>query len=66
MRKMGWFIAKYTPLYLYKYLTILIKYSGKGCGLAGYTPEQIAPLFKDAIDVENIYLPKSFWDVLHK
>ena len=35
-----------------------------GCGLAGYTPEQIAPLFKSAVDVENIHLPKRFWDVL--
>ncbi len=25
-----------------------------GCGLAGYSPEDIAPLFKDAIDIENI------------
>lgn len=31
-----------------------------GCGLAGFTPEQIAPLFKEAISVENIYLPLSF------
>jgi len=35
-----------------------------GCGLAGYTPAQIAPLFKDAVDLENIYLPQEFWDVL--
>ena len=37
-----------------------------GCGLAGYKPEDIAPLFKDAIDVENIHLPKRFWDILNK
>lgn len=37
-----------------------------GCGLAGYKPEQIAPLFKDAIDVENVHLPQEFWDVLMK
>lgn len=36
-----------------------------GCGFAGYTPEDIAPLFKDATDKENIYLPQSFWDVLN-
>ena len=28
-----------------------------GCGLAGYTPAQIAPLFTKAIDVHNIILP---------
>lgn len=37
-----------------------------GCGLAGYTPQDIAPLFKNVIDLENVYLPKRFWDVLTK
>lgn len=37
-----------------------------GCGLAGYKPEHIAPLFEDAIEVENIHLPKEFWDLLLK
>jgi hypothetical protein len=32
-----------------------------GCGLAGYKPKDIAPLFEKAIDIENIHLPKSFW-----
>ena len=31
-----------------------------GCGLAGYTPNDIAPLFKDALQYDNIYLPSSF------
>ncbi len=35
-----------------------------GCGIAGYTPEEVAPYFKDAIMVKNIALPQSFWDVL--
>lgn len=37
-----------------------------GCGLAGYTPEQIAPMFKEAVNLKNVYLPKRFWDVLNK
>lgn len=37
-----------------------------GCGLAGYKPEQIAPLFEKARNCENIYLPLSFWSVLNK
>lgn len=37
-----------------------------GCGLACYTPEQIAPLFKPAIEIPNIHLPKRFWEVLLK
>ena len=31
-----------------------------GCGIAGFRNEEIAPLFEDAIDVENIILPKQF------
>ena len=34
-----------------------------GCGSAGFTPEQIAPLFKDCVDMSNVYLPESFWQV---
>jgi len=37
-----------------------------GCGIAGFTPAELAPLFAAAIDVENILLPKSFVDVLEK
>lgn len=35
-----------------------------GCGIAGFEPEDIAPLFRDAIEVKNICLPESFWDIL--
>ena len=35
-----------------------------GCGIAGFTIDEIAPLFKDAIDVENVILPKGFVAVL--
>ena len=35
-----------------------------GCGSAGYTDEDVAPLFVGAVDVENIWLPKEFWDEL--
>ena len=31
-----------------------------GCGIAGFTIDEIAPLFKDALDVENVILPKEF------
>ena len=37
-----------------------------GCGIAGFRDEEMAPLFKDAIEIENIYLPKSFYYVLVK
>ncbi len=35
-----------------------------GCGLAGYKPKDIAPLFVEAIEVENIHLPSRFWHKL--
>lgn len=36
-----------------------------GCGLAGYKPKEIAPLFKEAIDINNIHLPEKFWNILN-
>lgn len=35
-----------------------------GCGIGGYRDDEMAQLFKDALDVRNICLPKSFVDVL--
>lgn len=35
-----------------------------GCGIAGFTPADIAPLFRRAVDVDNIHLPQSFWRLL--
>ena len=37
-----------------------------GCGIAGFTIEQIAPLFADAIDDENIILPEDFVRVINR
>ena len=35
-----------------------------GCGIAGYTPEEVAPMFLEAASLPNVYLPQCFWDVL--
>ena len=35
-----------------------------GCGIAGYTVPEVAPLFSAATEVENIWLPKDFWEVI--
>lgn len=35
-----------------------------GCGIAGYSPVQIAPMFKEAIELENVALPSDFWEVM--
>lgn len=35
-----------------------------GCGIAGFTDEQIAPLFSRALDMYNVRLPESFVRVI--
>lgn len=37
-----------------------------GCGIAGFTVEEMAPLFADAIDDENIILPEDFVKALDR
>ena len=37
-----------------------------GCGIAGYTPEDVAPMFLEAASLPNVYLPQCFWDELDK
>ena len=43
-------------------LTFLV--TAVGCGIAGYTPSQVAPLFRGATQLENVYLPQVFWEFL--
>lgn len=43
-------------------LTFLV--TAVGCGIAGYTPQEVAPLFREAAALPNVYLPQVFWDVL--
>ncbi len=35
-----------------------------GCGIAGFHDTEMAPLFARAGEVENIYLPESFWNII--
>lgn len=51
--------AKINPQYTFLVTEI-------GCGLAGYVPNQIAPLFMEAIKVNNIHLPETFWHIINK
>jgi|SRR6478609_628590 len=32
-----------------------------GCGLAGYSVEEISPLFHNTVYLDNIHLPRRFW-----
>ena len=43
----------------YKFLVTRI-----GCGIAGFMDEEIAPLFGNAVDVENVILPKEFVEAI--
>ena len=33
-----------------------------GCGIAGFKVSEIAPLFYNCKEIENVYLPLEFWD----
>lgn len=37
-----------------------------GCGIAGFKDQEIAPLFSKAMQLENVILPKTFWEELEK
>ena len=37
-----------------------------GCGIAGFSDKEIAPLFKEAVRLKNVRIPKSFWEVLNR
>ena len=37
-----------------------------GCGIAGFTDEEIAHLFRECMNQDNVTLPKSFWEVLNR
>ena len=49
--------AKEHPEYLFLVTRI-------GCGIAGFSEKEIAPLFTECLGAENIILPKSFVDLL--
>lgn len=35
-----------------------------GCGGGGWRPWMVAPMFRNASKLENVYLPQEFWDEL--
>lgn len=35
-----------------------------GCGRAGYRHSDIAPLFRNAVPLKNVYLPEKFWKII--
>lgn len=51
--------AKQHPEYLFLLTRV-------GCGIAGFTDEEIAPLFGEALKLQNVIFPKAFIDVYEK
>lgn len=59
------YFVKHFIEYAMKFQSLTFYVTEIGCGLAGYTPEEIAPMFKEVVNLENVYLPQRFWDVLN-
>ena len=58
--------------YVYSFLTEAMEYPDTeflvtkiGCGLAGYSEDQIANLFKGKFIPENVTLPESFFNIIN-
>lgn len=53
----------------YRYVTshpeLMFVVTPIGCGIAGHTPNDIAPMFEWAKDVDNVSLPQEFWEVIN-
>lgn len=57
--------------YVDKFLDFTLKHKDKkflvteiGCGIAGFKVEDMAELFREALEYDNVYLPKRFYDYL--
>ncbi len=57
---------KYAAMCDLKNKNLIFNVTAIGCGLAGYTPAIIAPMFKVALVLPNINLPVEFKQVLEK
>jgi hypothetical protein len=60
-------IEQYVDGFIYyaqKHLELNFLVTEIGCGLAGYNVNTIAPLFEECLDMENVWLPERFIDVL--
>jgi len=61
--EIAWYVDKFIEFTkLNPQLTFLV--TKIGCGLSRYHPNQVAPLFEEALDLENVHLPLCFWEAL--
>ena len=49
--------------FVQKHLELTFKLTRIDCEVAGLSDKETAPHFDNAIELRNIYLPKSFWDI---
>jgi len=56
---------KFAGMCQFKGLSLVFNVTPIGCGLVGYKPRDIAPLFKDAVKLTNVRLPPEFLGVLN-
>ena len=61
--KMAHAVERFT-LFARQHPELQFKVTSIGCGIAGYAPYDIAPLFKGCVSLENVALPQEFWKVL--
>lgn len=57
---------KYAGMCKLKGVNLMFNVTPIGCGLAGYEPEEIAPMFKAALTLDNINLPQTFLEILNE
>lgn len=48
--------------FAYQHQDLIFYVTPIGCGIAGFTEAEIAPLFAEACDMANVYLPEGFYD----
>jgi hypothetical protein len=61
--KIAFYVHKFT-IFAQKQSDLKFFVTEIGCGLAGLTPKEVAPLFEEASRLPNVYLPKRFWHKL--
>ncbi len=50
--------------YARKHPELIFQITRIGCGIAGFKDEEIAPLFRDSLNLPNVQLPSSFVEIL--
>ena len=52
-------------IYAKRHPELLFLVTKIGCGIAGFTCEEIAPLFSETVNMTNVYLPEEFRKIIN-